>query len=74
MDKSTVKEDVRAIKEALLGSEMRPEGALARLNSMENRLVHLEKLVERARYIILALVLSTFDDLYEGLTRLINLF
>ena len=70
----TVIQDVRAIKEALLGNELRPDGALDRLNKLEQQLAHMEKLIDRAKYVALVLVLSIFQDLYEVFQTVIRLW
>ena len=67
-------DDVRAIKEALLGCEMRPEGALLRLKGVEKRINYIEKLIDRSRYLILAFALFSLDDIYDSVRRLIQLF
>ena len=53
------------IRDALLGTEMRPEGFIQQQASIERRLMRLEKIADRSKWFLIGALLLSAKNVYE---------
>lgn len=69
---SRLAEDMADIKKLLLGDEYTDGGLIHRLNEVDRRLAHLERLLDRSRYALIGLLLFACSGVYENVKKLID--